>query len=58
MEEGIWPNRHITFIVAEKLNSQFLLLYLFAAYVEGRGWLKKSYGRRGLKLLKKPSYDI
>jgi len=26
--EGSWTNRHKTFIVAEKVNSQFLLLYL------------------------------
>jgi len=26
---GGWPNRHITFIVAKKLNLQFILLYLW-----------------------------
>jgi len=26
--EEVWPNHHITFIVAKKLNLQFILLYL------------------------------
>jgi len=55
--------------VAKKLNLQFILLYL--RYMWGEGWLKTSYGGmgwlktseyrlwgRGIKLLKKPSYDI
>jgi len=65
-----WPNRHITFIMAKKANSQFLLLYL--QYMWGRGLVENVtwgrglaenvriplYGGRGLKLLKKPPYDI
>jgi len=34
-EEGIWSNRHITFIVSEKAYSQFLLLYLRYMWGEG-----------------------
>jgi len=58
--------------VAKKLNLQFILLYLRYRYVRGRGLVEKSYwvgvwlktseyrhiGGKGLKLLKKPSYDI
>jgi len=44
--EGVWPNRHITLIVAE--NVKFTVpLALFTVY-----------GGGGLKLLKEPSYDI
>jgi len=43
-EEEIWSN-HITFIVAEKLNSQFLLLYF--RYMWVMGWLKRYMGRGG-----------
>jgi len=32
--EGVWSNRHITFIVAKKLNLRFILLYL--RYMWGR----------------------
>jgi len=43
---GVWPNRHITFIVAEK--AQFtVFLALFAVYVGGGNWLKMSYGDGG-----------
>jgi len=31
--KGDWPNRHITFIVAKKLNLQFYFA-LFSLYVE------------------------
>jgi len=49
---GGWPNHHINFIVAEK--AQFIVfLALFMVYVRRGGWLKTSYGGRGLKLLKK-----
>jgi len=70
MERGGWPNRHITFIVAKKLDLQFILLYLRYMWGGGGDWLKTSYGGlaenvripsyggRGLKLLKNPSYDI
>jgi len=34
MGEGVWPNRHITFIVAKSLIKQFILL-LFTVYVRG-----------------------
>jgi len=50
--------------VAKKLNLQFILMAkkLFTIYVWGGGWLKTSeyrhIGKGGLKLLKKPSYDI
>jgi len=48
----VWPNRHITFIVAKKLNLQFCFA-LFPVYVgEGVGW-KCHMGGRGLKLLNK-----
>jgi len=66
-----WLNCHITLIVAKKLNLQLILLYLrymweegvgWKRHMGGRGWLKTSeyrhIGERGLKLLKKPSYDI
>jgi len=65
-----WPNRHITFIVAKKLNLQFILLYL--RYMgEEVGW--KCHMREGvgcktseyshmeggcLKLLKKYIYHM
>jgi len=65
-EEGAWPNRHITFIVAKKLNLQFNLLYLRYMLGEGlvenviwsgRDWLKTSeyrhIGRRGFKIAQK-----
>jgi len=34
---GSWPNRHRTFIVAKKLNLQFILLYLQYMWEEGVG---------------------
>jgi len=41
MGEGVWPNRHITFIVAKKLYGVCVLftdyVALFTAYVGGRG---------------------
>jgi len=44
--EGIWPNHHITFLVAEKAFTT--LLALFTVYVgEGVGW-KRHMGGRGL----------
>jgi len=50
MGEGVWPNRHITFIVAKKLNLQFILLYL--RYMWGEGLVENvgilSYERVGL----------
>jgi len=45
--EGVWPNRHVTFIVAKKLNLQFIFSQ-FTVYVGEGGWLKASYGGRGL----------
>jgi len=42
-----WPNRHVTFIVAKKLNLQFSC----SIYGTCGGWLKTSWGE-GLKLLK------
>jgi len=56
---GGWPNLHITvtFIVAKKLNLRFILLYF--RYLWGSGLVENVIGwGRGLKLLKKPSYDI
>jgi len=70
---GVWPNRHITFVVAKKLNLQFTLLYLRYTWRDGLveniikwgggGWLKTSEYRhmgkeRGSKIAQKPSYDI
>jgi len=44
---GIWPNRHITFIVIKKkLNSLFLLLYF--RHMWGRGWMQTWNGGRDL----------
>jgi len=34
---GGWPNRHITFIVAKKLNLQFILLYLRGLFIFFQG---------------------
>jgi len=41
MGEGVWPNRHVTFIVAEKslIHSSSYSIY---GYV-GEGWFEKSY---------------
>jgi len=51
----LWPNRHITYIVAEKA-SQFLLLYLW--YMWGEKLVKHViWGGRGLaEKVKIPSY--
>jgi len=35
MGKGGWSNRHITFIVAKKLNLEFILLHL--RYMWGKG---------------------
>jgi len=51
--KGFWPNRHITFIVAKKLNLQFILLYL--RYWEGVGW-KHHMGEVLAENVRKPSY--
>jgi len=49
---NFYSNRHITFIVAKKLNLQFILLYLRYMWGKGlvenviwggRDWLKISY---------------
>jgi len=49
MGRRVWPNRHIAFIEAKKLNLQFILLYLRYMWGEGlvekviwEGWLKTS----------------
>jgi len=48
MEEGgFGQNRHTTFIVAEKAYFT-VSLALFSVYVGEEGWLKTSYGGRGL----------
>jgi len=57
---GLLPNRHIAFIVAEKLNTQFLLLFFRLMWGEKLAENVKiqSYGgERSLKLLKNTSYD-
>jgi len=58
MEEGRFGQ--IVMYFYNKLNTQFLLLYL--QYMSGRELVENvripSYGGRGLKLLKKPSYYI
>jgi len=42
VEVRVWPNHHVTFIVAKKkLSLQFILLYLRYMWGEG-GWLKTS----------------
>jgi len=67
-----WPNRHITFIVAKK--SLIYIFYSIYGICGGKVLVEKSNGAeglaenvkippyglwgRGLKLLKKPSYDI
>jgi len=51
-EKG-WLNRHITFMVAENLNSQFFLLYL--RYMWGRGLVENVICGGGLKYFKKTS---
>jgi len=45
--EEVWQNRHITFIVAKKslIYSLFCSIY---GVLRGGGWLKTSYGGRGL----------
>jgi len=56
MGGGGWPNRHITFIVGEKA---FIYSLFCSAYgvCGGRGWLKMSYGERGLvENVRIPSY--
>jgi len=71
MEGGVWPNRHITCIVAKKLNLQFILLYLRYMWGEGVGWKRHIWrggvGRKrqntviwgkGSKIAQKLSYDI
>jgi len=40
--EGVWPNHHITFIVAKKASFT-IYLALFTTYVGGGSWLKMSY---------------
>jgi len=37
---GVWPNCHLTFIVAENFYSQILLLYLRYLRGEGVGWIR------------------
>jgi len=67
MAKGNWPNRHITFIVAEKAYFT-VLLDLFSVHAGGGVGRKRYMGEGlaenviwragGIKLLKKPSYDI
>jgi len=42
MGRGVWPNHHITFIVAKKLNLLFYLLYLRYMCVGGRGLVENA----------------
>jgi len=51
MWERSWPNHHIAFIVAKKLNLQFILLYLRNMWGEGIGWKRHMGGRGWLKTL-------
>jgi len=52
--EGIWPNRHIAFIVAKKLNLQLCCIYGICG--RGVGW-KRHMGGRGLaENVRIPSY--
>jgi len=55
MGEGDFVKSSLNFKLAEKLNSQFLVLYLQYMWREGvsRKVRVPSYGRWGLKLLKK-----
>jgi len=54
-EDGVWPNRHVTFIVDKK--SLIYGLFYFIYGIGGGGWLKTSYGGRGLaKNVRMPSY--
>jgi len=46
MGKRVWSNRHITFIVAEKVYFT-VPLALFTVYVAGRAWPKTSYGGGG-----------
>jgi len=43
MGEVVWPNRHITFIVAKKSLIYSLFCSIYGICGE-RGWLKTSYG--------------
>jgi len=49
-EEG-WPTRHIIFIVAKKLNLQFILLYL--RYTWERGLVENVIWGEGSKIVQK-----
>jgi len=57
MAGGVWPNRHITFIVAKKPNSQFILLYLRYIICIGRGLVENVIWGEGLaENVRIPSY--
>jgi len=45
MREGVGPNRHITFIVAEKIHGSSCSIY---GILGERCWLKTSYWGKGL----------
>jgi len=56
-ERGLWPKRHINFIVAEKVYFTVPLVLFTVYWGEGAGW-KRHVGEGSKIAKKKPSYDI
>jgi len=50
MGEGVWPNRHITFIVAKKLNLLFILIYFRYRWGNGLVEIVILYGGLGWRV--------